>query len=418
VRGCPSELVLARAFTVGAEVPLRLHVESCERCLRRRREVDELRVAMRALPVAKLSQQTHERLRQAVVLGGRIGQAHASLVQPAIWALGAAAVMLLLVALPPSLRPPVANNASHGKVVGVGLARYALVGERPDEMVRLEEGTISVEVKRLGPGERFRVLTGDAEVEVRGTAFEVTARGDRLAGVRVWHGRVEVRPIGREIGVLEAGQSWAPEPTDIHAEWIEVFPQKFDRMKRPPLSHRSTPRPVRATSVPAPLAPEESAPEPLQPVVDPPAVPSAPPPAPAAAAQGPSPQGSPAEEHFGRGWAALRHDPDLALEELDAAERSAGAGPILEDIHYWRAVTLQRSGRRQEAGLAFAEFLQQHPASARAGEASVALGWIWLSMGRREAARSRFEAAAVDPSRRVRQSALAGLAAAGGGALR
>ncbi len=70
------------------------------------------------------------------------------------------------------------------------------------------DGTVTVEVDRLQPGERFRIVTGDAEVEVRGTAFDVTAAGDRLRSVRVMHGSVEVRPAGGSVRILSPGQAW------------------------------------------------------------------------------------------------------------------------------------------------------------------------------------------------------------------
>jgi ferric-dicitrate binding protein FerR (iron transport regulator) len=421
---CPSELALSRAFTIGAETPLRLHVEGCERCRRRWRELQELRQLVRALPVADLPEPTRESVREAVILGGRPGPERAAWHRSLTFALGALAtgtLVLLAVGGPSAFRRPVVPTElppQNGRVATLGPAQFALIGARPDEIVRLEEGTISVEVKRLGPGERFRVRTGDAEVEVRGTAFEVTALGDRLAGVRVLHGRVEVRPAGRAPSLLQVGQSWAPASAPASAARIVESalpaPQRVPgpvaravaRTPLPPVDRAAAPvrnprpGPVRIASITAPVSIRNL----------PPAVAA---PAPAVPVERRRTHGSPAEEHFRNAWAALGgRDPAVALGELDAAESSGGAGPILEDIHYWRAVSLQRQGRRQEAGLAYAEFLQRHPDSARAREASVALGWIWLSMGRKEAARARFNAALDDPSPRVRQSASAGLSAA------
>ena len=82
----------------------------------------------------------------------------------------------------------------------------------PDEIVTLYEGVIDVEVTPLQAGERFRVVTADTEVEVRGTAFEVTARFGHVIGVSVRHGLVEVRPIGGAIAMVGAGQSWTAPP--------------------------------------------------------------------------------------------------------------------------------------------------------------------------------------------------------------
>src|SRR5439155_10382409 len=53
-----------------------------------------------------------------------------------------------------------------------------------------------------------------------------------------------------------------------------------------------------------------------------------------------------AEEHFRRAWTALGgHDPATAVAELDAADASAGAIAILEDIRFWRGGGLPRPGR-------------------------------------------------------------------------
>src|SRR5437763_1645106 len=41
------------------------------------------------------------------------------------------------------------------------------------EKFDLEGGTLAAEVSKLGPGRRFVIATPDAEVEVRGTRFEV-----------------------------------------------------------------------------------------------------------------------------------------------------------------------------------------------------------------------------------------------------
>ena len=76
-------------------------------------------------------------------------------------------------------------------------ARFLRAGARPDEIVRLADGTLSIQLDALAPGERFRVITGDAEVELTGGALDVTAEHDRLVAVRVMTGRVEIRAAGQ-----------------------------------------------------------------------------------------------------------------------------------------------------------------------------------------------------------------------------
>jgi hypothetical protein len=79
----------------------------------------------------------------------------------------------------------------------------------------LERGAVHLHVAKLTAGQRFLVETPDAEVEVRGTVFNVAVADDQTActgshtRVSVEQGIVEVRSGGRR-HVLLAGQSWPP----------------------------------------------------------------------------------------------------------------------------------------------------------------------------------------------------------------
>lgn len=114
-------------------------------------------------------------------------------------------------------------------------ARFVLVGAAPDEIVRLLDGALTVEVDPLGPRERFRVVTGDGEVEVRGTAFEVRAEQDQLRAVRVLHGRVVVRgaPLEGEVE-LGPGQRWLAPPTAPPFGLPTEAPAEAVPLERPP----------------------------------------------------------------------------------------------------------------------------------------------------------------------------------------
>lgn len=93
-------------------------------------------------------------------------------------------------------------------------ARVRLVEQRKQKRFALEAGWLTAKVAKLAPDERFVVATGDAEVEVRGTAFRVSlaeagapcavATPTRLV---VTEGVVVVRHAGAEHRVA-AGQSW------------------------------------------------------------------------------------------------------------------------------------------------------------------------------------------------------------------
>jgi len=78
---------------------------------------------------------------------------------------------------------------------------------------KLDHGTLSAHVAKLGAGQRFLVRTGDAEVEVRGTRFTVSigpalaCAGGVTTKVRVTEGAVVVRGAHGEVR-LAPGDAW------------------------------------------------------------------------------------------------------------------------------------------------------------------------------------------------------------------
>lgn len=93
----------------------------------------------------------------------------------------------------------------HGEV---GVAESGLT-----QAFRLERGTLSAHVAKLGAGQRFLVRTGDAEVEVRGTRFSVSVASPLACAagvttrVRVTEGAVVVRGAHGEVR-LGPGDAW------------------------------------------------------------------------------------------------------------------------------------------------------------------------------------------------------------------
>jgi TolA-binding protein len=242
----------------------------------------------------------------------------------------------------------------------------------PDEVVRLSEGELAIDVAPLGAHERFRVVTGDAEVEVHGTSFLVQVAGDRLLAVGVEHGLVDVRPAGGVPVLLGSGQQWhAAAPAPIAAAPARLEPPPHER------------RAARARAEAA-----------------------------AGGAETAVAGASAAERAFAAGWRELR-----AGRYADAAgafARVSATGPheaLAEDAHYWRAVALARAGHATEARAAMANFIARHPASHRTGEMSAMLGWLLVDVHDDERAARMFEAAAHDRAPAVRASAEAGLAA-------
>jgi len=99
---------------------------------------------------------------------------------------------------------------------------------------RLRTGALHAEVAKLSPGQRFVVETPDAEVEVKGTRFDVTV-GPRAAPcapatqttVTVEEGVVAVRFAGRELR-LGPGQSWPDCPAALGAPGATSPPARSD----------------------------------------------------------------------------------------------------------------------------------------------------------------------------------------------
>jgi TolA-binding protein len=304
-------------------------------------------------------------------------------------------------------------------------ARWTARSAGPDESVRLGDGAIDVEVEPLHPGERFRVIVGDAELEVRGTAFTATARADRLVEVAVAHGRVDVVPVpGTALGApatLTAGQSWhaaadAVAAAPVPAPTPPVAGDVRESVERPPAPAPPSPPPASPPRAPAAAPPRphrvtaaarrEPAPalEPAQPAAAPP---SPPPPAPASRA--------PEEASYDDAWAALRAgDFAHAAGGFARVVLLAPDSPLGEDAGFWRAVALARARRSLEAVAAFHDFLDGHPHSSRAGEASAMLGWLLIDARVLDEAGRRFQAAAGDPDPAVRRSARSGLDALAG----
>lgn len=256
---------------------------------------------------------------------------------------------------PPAPTRRAAISASNG-------ASYALVTPQPDEVVQLHDGTLRVQVAHLDPGERFRIITGNAEVEVRGTSFEVVVEADRLMSVGVDAGRVDVRPRDGKPFTLLAGQRWN------------------DRVAR---TGRKTASAAASHQTDGPVS--------------------------TVAVAHPPGSASATELAFQRGVAALQAGSiSLAITELERVVADPDC-PLIEDGRFWIAVAYARAKRARAAVEAFERFLDHHPRSVRHGEATTMLAWQLLDLGEHDRARALFEQGLADPNPAVRRSARAGL---------
>lgn len=88
--------------------------------------------------------------------------------------------------------------------------RWSRLRDSEVERVRLEAGSLSIHVRPQQPGERFLVVLPDGDLEVRGTTFDVTVKGNQTTAVHVTEGVVELRIDGYPVRRLTAGGVWSP----------------------------------------------------------------------------------------------------------------------------------------------------------------------------------------------------------------
>jgi len=275
-------------------------------------------------------------------------------------------------------------------------AEFRRLGTPSDEVVRVTSGQVALEVAPLSPGERLRVVTGDAEVEVRGTAFSVTVEKDRLLTLAVSHGLVELRRVGHPAMLLSSGERWVAVPEEVAAP---PTARADDGLRERHASRRGTigarggrernQRDVRVAGERDQRtrlrAEGESSPQ----------------------TRGPA---NADEKTLIEGWDALQANDYGRAAEAFGRVRSAG-GSLSEDATFWRAVALARAGRDREARKEFEIFVEQYGQSSRAGEARAMLGWMKFEAGDLDGADSLFLAARDDQSAEVRASARMGIEA-------
>ncbi len=455
---CPGPRKLSQAFSTGASAAMREHLEGCEECARDWRGYERLVELGRELPDGAPDGARAEQLRTSLVAAVRTQTRatdrprrswRAALVFATAGAAAAAAVALW-VGLTGS---ETTMNASHPVTGDRRATVQASQGAHfvhskaeesgvDNEIVRLSRGRITLAVQPLASGERFRVVTGNAEIEVRGTSFDVEVIDDKLVEVAVHSGLVEVRLPERAPLLLAAGERWNakvaavavtdPAAIDDGVEQVEegVEPAvDADRAvaepaiivdrdsgavtETRPRSEQRKPRraPVavaraQTVEIDGPAAVEvEAAAEAAADVAD------------EADAEAADPTSlttlpTPSESAFQWGWKALKSgNYGEAAAAFARVIVMAPDAPLAEDARYWEAVALARAGRDKVARRAMVTFLERHPASVRAGEVSVMLGWLLLEAGEDAAARKRFKIATSDRRRQVRDSARAGLAA-------
>ena len=384
---CPGAHDLSRMFQGEVDAPVPPSLASCATCHARWQGLVRTVRIVRALPVDLPSPARRDEVRAELLARASASPSPplrrplARLALPAVAGLVAAAALVRMATHPATVRSPVTVHDRQA-------ARYEIATGPPDETLRLHDGTIGVEVAPLQSRERFRVLVGEDEVEVRGTSFEVTAAADRLMAVSVTRGHVEVRPRQGVAALLGAGQSWAPAPPE----------------PPPPVSRPAAPPPPGSERHRPPRAPLSSNVPPL-----------------AARVHVGTRQAGAEELAYDDAWDAMRAgDFRRAAEGFGRVVALAPAGGLADEAAFWRAVAMARDGAPARAIGAFKQMLAGYPASPRRGEAAVILGWLLADAHQSSEAAALFRSAVNDPSEVVRTSARRGLeppppAPAGGG---
>jgi hypothetical protein len=390
-RPCPREPDVSRALQVGPDAALEQHLAGCATCRASWHGYKAAIGLARELPVALPSPARREEVRASLLAAAESGQAGpictrtAQLRWPAVGVAVAAAIVWIARGHLHEARP-----RSHAVVHASTGAAFVIASAPPDETLRLRGGTVEVQVDPLGPGERFRVVTGDGEVEVRGTAFAVSAVDDRMADVSVAHGRVEIRPREGAPALLGPGQTWRAERAAVRPSAPAVPPVVTLAIE--PAAAAPQPPPRRAKHLRARMVAS------VVTALDPPVA--------ATARSGPTPQ----EALYDDAWDAMRAGDFAKAAARFASVVGAGpTGPLADEGAFWRAVATARAGQAAPAIDLFHEMLDRYPASARRGEAAAMLGWLLIDAGRRDEARAQFLAADRDSSDRVRASARRGL---------
>ncbi|MFO0728244.1 MAG: FecR domain-containing protein [Myxococcota bacterium] len=429
---CLDDEAIHESLEPGATVPP--HVRSCANCRARRASLARAIEVARGLPVLEPSPEVLERGRAGVL--GQLGPGAPVSVRPRRWALwGLAAAAALLIVLLGTLRSPGKADAPVARAAVRLLEEsqfehevtQAAQGTLQEEVVRLHQGQLELKVAKLSSEERFRVVSGDAEVEVRGTAFQVAVNQDRLKSVRVLEGVVVVRVRGEPAVWLERGGSWsapaeAPPPESGEVETRSPPPHAFPdaprsaqgrsappKLERPALPPPAAPGPAPLSAEDASIAPEDAAPPPDE-------TPPIPPDAGALPVASAAPIAAPppvvdldrAEQEFKTGWSLLRGGrPEQAVPHLEAAQRLAGDDGLAEDAGYWFAMALDSA--KQPATAALQSFLERYPNSSRWDAVALLLAQHHLEDGHAERAKElllRLQAKSRDAASKKRAEEL------------
>jgi TolA-binding protein len=95
---------------------------------------------------------------------------------------------------------------------------------------------------------------------------------------------------------------------------------------------------------------------------------------------------------YKRGWSAFEKERyDAAIPDFERAMRLGGASPRAAEAAFFRAASLFRANRNEEARAAYQYVIDHHPDSVWVAESHYHVGLALLRLGRPQQARARFE---------------------------
>lgn len=416
-----------------AELPeeLQSHVQTCAACREEVEAILELRAELQQLPGPGIGEQRFDEMRFEIMAEARRSQqqkppppAAAPETRPAprvrshrsAWVALVAAALVAVVALGIAWEPASegAGAPAAASFAAVSLAPAALgnvAQQGPQEVYVLHAGKAQFAVRKLEPGQSYRVVIGRDSVEVRGTRFEVHAQEGQLQHVVVSEGRVVVKLAGKAVATLDPGQSW--QRPDEPAAALSPTPSEANEGEAAPAATVETEMPVASRaprvgaaplSAPIPRATQSSSPMPQ----------AQPPPAAASAAvegaPGTAKKATSGDAEFQRAWALLRSGKAAEAARLfDQLSRRGDLDPGRRaDALYWAARAHRQAGHTGSAQARAEQLLETEPSAWHAAQAALMLGESLLQKGDVAAAKPwLLEAKASGrPSVRARAQAL------------
>lgn len=213
---------------------LRRHLETCDLCRAEAADFDALQAGLADLPAPHLDALAARRVRQRVLSDHNTWMLRRGAQSPgARWAALAAASVLVLGALAYGYarRGHVTPRAAFGApVVAVSAApgaRWQRQAQPHEVRVVVEQGELTLRIRRDDPSDRVAIVLPDGEIDDRGTVLTVAVTDGRTRSVRVAEGRVVLSLRGREALDLAAGQAWqleAPTPNAQRSDSASAAP--------------------------------------------------------------------------------------------------------------------------------------------------------------------------------------------------